>query len=91
MTFFFTYLDVSDKVFGSLLILITLVNCGALLEQRNWIYYLEVIRLLLFTGYLSLLFETNSILALAILSVGFLMGAQRVQRWYLQLVYDNDN
>ncbi|MNL52541.1 hypothetical protein D3C87_1757290 [compost metagenome] len=32
-------------------ILITLVNCGALLEQRKWIYYLEYGRIFMVTTY----------------------------------------
>ncbi|MNS28237.1 hypothetical protein D3C72_602060 [compost metagenome] len=32
--------------------MITLINCGALLEQRKWIYYLEYSRLFILTTYL---------------------------------------
>jgi hypothetical protein len=32
-------------------ILITLVNCGALLEQRRWIYYLEYGRIFIVSSY----------------------------------------
>lgn len=44
-TYFFDNQDLPDKLFYTVFILITLVNCGALLEQRNWIYYLEYARL----------------------------------------------
>lgn len=47
-TFYFDGLSTEDKIFTLLFILITLVNCGALLEQRKWIYYLEYGRLLIF-------------------------------------------
>jgi alkylglycerol monooxygenase len=46
-TAFFSYLDWADKLFILLFILLTLINCGALLEQRKWIYYLECLRLIL--------------------------------------------
>jgi alkylglycerol monooxygenase len=51
-TFFFAYQGIADKVFTLIFILLTLVNCGALLEQRRWIYYLEYARLLLVSTYL---------------------------------------
>jgi len=51
LTFFFDNLSGADKIFTLLLILVTLVNCGALLEQRKWIYYLEYSRLLLLSTY----------------------------------------
>jgi len=44
-TFFYNDQDTIDKLFFLSFILITLINCGALLEQRKWIYYLEYIRL----------------------------------------------
>jgi len=44
-TFFYKDQDTIDKLFFLSFILITLINCGALLEQRKWIYYLEYIRL----------------------------------------------
>ncbi len=40
-----------ERVFSLAIILITLINCGALLEQRKWIYYLEYSRLMLISTY----------------------------------------
>lgn len=51
-TYYFGNLSFYDKVFGLSFILITLINCGALLEQRKWIYYLEYSRLFILTTYL---------------------------------------
>ena len=50
-TYYFEFLNLFDKVFVLSFILITLVNCGALLEQRNWIYYLEYARIFIVTSY----------------------------------------
>jgi alkylglycerol monooxygenase len=50
-TFYYAGQSLADKIFIASLILITLINCGALLEQRKWIYYLEYGRLLLVTAY----------------------------------------
>lgn len=50
ITAFYAYMGLIDKLFITTLILLTLINCGALMEQRKWIYYLECARvLLLFT------------------------------------------
>lgn len=51
-TYFYADQTMVDKLFMAAFILITLINCGALLEQRKWIYYLEYGRLLLFSAYL---------------------------------------
>lgn len=51
--FTYTYAGqgVESRAFYVLLVLLTLVNCGALLEQRRWIYYLEYARLMLVCAY----------------------------------------
>ena len=50
-TAFWSYLHLADGIFISLFVVITLINCGALLEQRKWIYYLECVRLILVFGF----------------------------------------
>jgi alkylglycerol monooxygenase len=44
ITALYKYTGNDDKLFISALILLTLINCGALMEQKKWIYYLEFIR-----------------------------------------------
>ncbi|WP_306568106.1 sterol desaturase family protein [Flavobacterium lindanitolerans] len=51
-TYYFASLGFYDKIFGLSFIIITLINCGALLEQRKWIYYLEYSRLFILSTYL---------------------------------------
>lgn len=51
-TYYFNSLGFFDKIFGLSFIIITLINCGALLEQRKWIYYLEYSRLFILSTYL---------------------------------------
>lgn len=51
ITAFFAQLSGIDRFFILSFSLITLINCGALLEQRKWICYLEYSRLLMLTGY----------------------------------------
>jgi len=51
-TGFYAQLETGDKLFVTALILITLINCGALMEQRKWIYYLECLRLLVLLSFI---------------------------------------
>jgi alkylglycerol monooxygenase len=50
-TAFFNYLGPVDKLFLVLFTLLTLINCGALIEQMRWIYYLECFRLMIVFGF----------------------------------------
>lgn len=52
LTYYFDKLDPYDKLFALSFILLTLINCGALLEQRKWIYYLEYSRLFILSTYI---------------------------------------
>lgn len=51
-TYYFGVLDLYDKIFALSFIMITLINCGALLEQRKWIYYLEYSRVFILSTYI---------------------------------------
>ncbi|WP_113653733.1 sterol desaturase family protein [Pedobacter namyangjuensis] len=51
LTAFFTSLTTIDHLFVLAFIIITLINCGALMEQIRWIYYLECLRLILVFGF----------------------------------------
>jgi alkylglycerol monooxygenase len=53
ITFTFTNLDGYEKLNFSGILIVTLINIGALLEQKKWIYYLEIFRLF----FLSMLFS----------------------------------
>ncbi len=61
LLFFFTYYfeqtSLFEKAYAALFIIITLVNCGALLEQRKWIYYLEHIRVFVLACYVCYQFQ----------------------------------
>lgn len=52
ITAVYTLLGLDDKIFIASFILLTLINCGALMEQRKWIFYLECFRLMLLLSYL---------------------------------------
>lgn len=72
----------------TLFILVTLVNCGAILEQRRWIFYLEYSRVLILL--LSLLYYHPSVSVLAALAFIVpisLYYFKRLQQGYLAWVY----
>lgn len=50
-TAWFPILDTVDKLFIAVTILLTLINCGALMEQRKYIYELECMRIILLLSY----------------------------------------
>jgi hypothetical protein len=70
-----------------LLIVFTLINCGALLQQRRWIYYLEFLRLLLTTTYLSIIWGSG--LAPAAITLFIIVAAESFEwkKVYLHAVY----
>src|SRR5690606_38561877 len=81
-TFFYGSQDIIDKLFYLSFILITLINCGALLEQRHWIYYLEYIRLTILFSYLLYLEGHTELLLLPVM---VLIAAEKIfslSKWY---------
>ena len=41
------YIDAYQKTIVTLMIFLTLINCGAIMEQKRWVFYLEFSRLVL--------------------------------------------
>lgn len=85
-TYFYEGLDVPTVWFAVSFILLTLINCGALLEQRRWIYYLEYSRLIILSWYL--LYHTGWF-DLALVPVALVVVVEKVfalSRWYQQVV-----
>jgi sterol desaturase/sphingolipid hydroxylase (fatty acid hydroxylase superfamily) len=58
LTALYTEANAFECLIAVSLVLITLINCGALLEQRKWIYYLEYVRLSLVLIYISYYLES---------------------------------
>ncbi|MBL7828372.1 MAG: sterol desaturase family protein [Saprospiraceae bacterium] len=69
-------------------VLLTLINCGAILEHRKWVFYLEFIRAAVF-GIIVFLFYPAPMFGLLIagLLALALFNHKPVQRYYLDLVY----
>jgi alkylglycerol monooxygenase len=89
-TLFFNELSGVEATFISILILITLINCGALLEQQQWIYYLEIVRLLITCGYISYLGESFGFFCISMITVLIITTMNGSERMYFRFVYSSD-
>ncbi len=81
-------LPVLIQVLSAALILITLINCGAILEQRKWIFYLEYTRYVLLLLLLLVYVPSVQILFLVFMAaVAIVAYFKTLQRYYLNVVY----
>jgi len=78
ITGFYTVLHPADKLFIVSFVLLTLINCGALMEQRKWIFNLECFRLLVVMVYF---FWSFGYIELLLPLVIFLIIAEQVFRF----------
>ncbi|HLG39922.1 MAG TPA: sterol desaturase family protein [Chitinophagaceae bacterium] len=74
----------------SAFIIVSLINSGALLDLRRWIFHLEYIRVVLVLTMIGVLYPNNwalcSIVAILILITWYF---RPIQRFYLRLLYSN--
>lgn len=88
VSLFIRELGVVDALASIFLVLITIINCGALLEQRTWIYHLEYIRLLLICGYSAYRIEQPAWFGITLLFIAILLWPiPSVKKWYLRCLY----
>lgn len=71
-------------------ILVSLVNSGAILDQRRWIFYLEYIRLLLVLAAIGIFYPNNWTFT-AVIGVFLLLCCffRPIRRYYLKLLYSS--
>ncbi|SEJ30705.1 Sterol desaturase/sphingolipid hydroxylase, fatty acid hydroxylase superfamily [Dyadobacter sp. SG02] len=76
------------QVMVALVIFVTLINCGAILEQRRWVFYLEFARgaLIFITAYHYFPHPTLLFLIWAAL-IGGVLYFSTLQKQYLQTIY----
>jgi len=87
-TLFYNFLTPFNKVAILIFILLTLINIGALLEQRKWIYYLECFRFILIFGYF---FYAFNLLGFLIFPVIILIALERtfsLRKLYMKHVFE---
>ncbi|MDQ0639216.1 alkylglycerol monooxygenase [Pedobacter sp. W3I1] len=88
-TLFYSYLTPFNKGAILIFILVTLINIGALLEQRRWIYYLECFRLILIFAFF---FYTFNLVEYLIFPVIILITLERIfslRKLYMKHVFEH--
>lgn len=82
------HIGVYEKTTLGLIIFLTLINCGAIMEQKRWVFYLEFIRALL-AGIAVIIVFPNLWLITSLLIAGSLLlyYFTRVKNYYFRLVY----
>ena len=68
-------------------ILITLINCGALLEQQVWIYNVEILRLFLISGLMAYEIESFGLFVVSSVLILVIFTLDSVQRLYYQTLF----
>ena len=88
VTLFEHYLAGVQLLLLSAFILVSLVNSGAILDQRRWIFYLEYIRLLIVMTAIVVFYPNNwafsAVIALLILLTWYF---RPIQRFYFKVLY----
>ncbi|SDG45690.1 sterol desaturase family protein [Chitinophaga filiformis] len=85
---FENYVPVFAQLCITLVILLTLVNVGAIMEQRRWVFYLEYARLVItFTALFYMWPHPLLLLVFAIVQLPFYLYRSSIEKRYLQLVY----
>lgn len=85
------YLPVLLQSLVSGLILLTLINVGAILEQKTWVFYLEYLRFIVITVIGYACYPKPVVLAgLAGIAFFILLYLVPLKRYYLQLVYGRE-
>jgi alkylglycerol monooxygenase len=89
VSLYFFQLTAEVKFFTTLLVLVSLVNCGALLEQRKWIYYLEYIRLILICTHICYRLNSLNLFFITTILIVIFISSPSPRKMYLKFVYDN--
>ena len=86
------YLTVGFTTGFALFMLLTLINCGALMEQKKWIVYLEFSRLLLTAAGLLLFYPKLLLVIVLIIPFALLTFYEKpVKKFYLNIIYPKEN
>jgi len=83
----FEKLDALQKMFGVALMIITLINCGALLEQHKWIYYLEIIRIQIVVAAFGYWLASPAVVVIGILAAQLMSDFNSIKRRYYEFLY----
>lgn len=90
---FESYLSTPFKTGYVLVVILTLINCGAIMEKKKWIFHVELLRLsiLLLIPFYYPQYPVTKFLVLFIALVPFVIYYETVQKTYFSWVYRNRN
>ncbi|MBX3239791.1 MAG: sterol desaturase family protein [Chitinophagaceae bacterium] len=86
ITYYFESLNHLEKYFGTSFIIITLIICGGLLEQRRWIYYTEWLRVLIIEGYIFISLGYSSLVIISVILTFITERIFKIDIWYKRFV-----
>jgi sterol desaturase/sphingolipid hydroxylase (fatty acid hydroxylase superfamily) len=82
------YITLYMQVMIALAIFVTLINCGAILEQRRWVFYIEFIRAVVMIMITFHFFpHPTTFLFLSSVTIGCLAYFSSLQKQYLSIIY----
>jgi alkylglycerol monooxygenase len=85
---FEAYIPFINQLLITGVILLTLINCGAILEQRLWVFHIEYVRGIFLALTLFMFFPNQSFLLLMfVVALGILLFSSTLRERYLQLIY----
>ncbi|WP_306352661.1 sterol desaturase family protein [Flavobacterium sp. '19STA2R22 D10 B1'] len=86
-TLYFVHFTMVEKACIVAVLMLTLINCGALLEQRKWIYYLEYSRLLLIIAYGLYFYNALEFIFIPVIVIIILEDTFSLSKRYIQYIY----
>jgi alkylglycerol monooxygenase len=86
---FENYLSWPCKIAFSAITILTLINCGAIMEQKRWVFYLEYLRLLIFLllPFYSFTYWQIKLSIILILFIVLIAWYNSIQKKYFRYVY----
>ncbi|MXV15827.1 sterol desaturase [Pedobacter sp. HMF7056] len=88
MSVMYDQMETASIVAISSTILVTLINCGALLEQKRWIYYLEIIRFFIPIIYVSQQYAGPEFLITMTVTFIIVSMLFPLQEWYHKRLFE---
>lgn len=87
------YIPIQLMVAFPLLVILTLINCGAIMEQKKWIFQVEALRMsvLLLLSFYSMAFWQAKLLVILLLVAVVVFYYDSIRRTYLLYVYRRRN
>jgi hypothetical protein len=88
---FDNYLPLHQQILITIALLLTLINCGAIMEQKKWVVNLEFLRLLTVTIGVMIAYSTwwYSILLIPVAAILFTWYFEDIRNWYLKTVFSS--